>query len=56
VRHDFDSSFLRDPDAHTLNAHLDGDFSHFAVSAPEPGIVGVTVVGLALCLGRRRRK
>jgi RNA polymerase sigma factor (sigma-70 family) len=57
IRHDFDASFTRDPDNHTLGVHLDGaDFTHFAVSAPEPGTIGLTVLGLSLCLGSRRRR
>jgi hypothetical protein len=56
VRHDFDSSFLRDPATHTLWAHIAADFTHFAVSAPEPGAIGLTVLGLSVALTHRRRR
>jgi hypothetical protein len=57
IRHDFDASFVRDPASHTLSAHLDdAGFTHFAVSAPEPGTIGLAALGLSLCLRRRMRR
>ena len=50
-----DTSFVRDLDAHTLVGTYHGEPAYFAVSAPEPTLLGVgTVVG-GLLLRRRRR-
>ncbi len=55
-RWDFDATFMRDPAAHTLSVHLPAnDFTYFAVSAPEPGTIGILVIGAGMMLGRRRR-
>jgi hypothetical protein len=55
-RLDFDPTFLRDPDNHTLFVHtsIEG-MTYFGVSAPEPATL--TWIGLAggLTLMRRRR-
>jgi len=56
-RLDFDPSFLRDPSLHTLSVHLnENGMSHFAISAPEPGTIGLAIVGLGIWLGRRGRR
>jgi hypothetical protein len=56
-RLDFDESFVRDPDNHTLFVHtgMDG-VNFFAVSAPEPGTAGLLAGGIAVLLTRRRRR
>jgi hypothetical protein len=55
IRHDYDSSFIRDALNHTLSVHLDNaDFTHFAVSAPEPGTLAMIAMGLAVMTRRRR--
>jgi RNA polymerase sigma factor (sigma-70 family) len=57
-RLDFDPTFVRDPANHTLFVHTDTTgMSYFAVSAPEPGALGLVSVGLCLLgLGRRRSR
>lgn len=54
-RLDFDPTFVRDPANHTLFVHIDSiaGMSYFAVSAPEPGTLGLLTGGLCL-LGLRR--
>jgi RNA polymerase sigma factor (sigma-70 family) len=57
-RLDFDPTFVRDPANHTLFVHIDSiaGMSYFAVSAPEPGMLGLLTGGLCLLgLGRGRR-
>ncbi|HYE20746.1 MAG TPA: sigma-70 family RNA polymerase sigma factor [Tepidisphaeraceae bacterium] len=57
VRLDGDPTFVRDTELHTLTVHVDGnELTYFAVSAPEPGAIGVIVVGAGVWLGRRRRR
>jgi hypothetical protein len=57
-RLDHDPTFLRDPLTHTLSVHTGFEgVSYFAVSAPEPGTVGlVMVVGAVGLVTRGRRK
>jgi hypothetical protein len=56
-RHDFDDSFVRDPERHTVYAHVDADgVTYFAVSAPEPGTVALLGGAVGLLALRRRRR
>jgi hypothetical protein len=57
VRHDFDDTFVRDADRHTVYAHVAGDgVTYFAVSAPEPGTITLLAIGtIGLLTSRRRR-
>ncbi|HSI35156.1 MAG: sigma-70 family RNA polymerase sigma factor [Phycisphaerae bacterium] len=57
VRLDGDPTFVRDTELHTLTVHVDGnELTYFAVSAPEPGAIGVIMIGAGVWLGRRRRR
>jgi hypothetical protein len=57
VRLDHDPSFSRDPLNKLLAARVDGEFTYFAVSAPEPaGAVTLLAIGGAALTARRRRR
>jgi RNA polymerase sigma factor (sigma-70 family) len=56
-RLDFDPTFLRDPQNHTLFVHTDPTgMTYFAVSAPEPGTLSLLTGGLCLLALKRRRR
>jgi hypothetical protein len=57
IRMDHDATFWRDADQHVLGVTMpSGGFEFFAVSAPEPGALGVVLFGAAAALLRRPRR
>ena len=50
-----DDSFYRDTVSHLISGRSAGSLDYFAVSAPEPGVSVLAIVGAAALLKRRRR-